>query len=368
MASAHVMLETCVRRQDAILDVQEAALSTLLTVNDQGGEQESCFLPSASGIMLPDTGSCKKVALVHHRHLHIMTTIDTTNCRLTVERISKKIAHLDTDIKFLQSCKKADKIPKGLQITNPLKSTYNSDYAERLCRRTSRTLRNHLIHQLYSRRHNLETKIESILSTCTQDTADQLRYTAKQTRQRNYAADMKTKSRKLEKLGITTSNDQASPGTTVATTGKSIVNLSDHTLQPDEIEVLSRGLNFCPTTKMDPTSLAADTEEFIRRMRLREFYHKPQDFSSEPNETIDDPEQQTEGSAVQQPKRKESNWTPPEGRCPQLDMYAQAVRKCGKGKAERQEDLRSIAGSRVRRELNEEVGRGEDCILNLRRS
>ncbi|XP_067829964.1 uncharacterized protein [Heptranchias perlo] len=131
---------------------------------------------------------------------------------VTVERISKKIAHIDTDIKFLQSCKKADKIPKGLQITIPLKSTCNSDYAERLCRRTSRTLRNHLVHQLYSKRRNLETKIESILSTCTQDTADQLRDTAKQTRQRNYAAYMKTKTRKLEKLGITTSIDQASPG------------------------------------------------------------------------------------------------------------------------------------------------------------
>ncbi|XP_067863874.1 chitinase-3-like protein 1 [Heptranchias perlo] len=141
-----------------------------------------------------------------------MATIDTTNCRLQVERISKKIAHIDTDIKLLQSCKKADKIPKGLQITNPLKSTYNTDYAERLCLRTARTLRNHLVHQLYSIHRNLETKIESILSTCAQDTADQLRGTAKQTRQRNYATYMQTKSRKLEKLGITTSSNQASPG------------------------------------------------------------------------------------------------------------------------------------------------------------
>ncbi|XP_078084718.1 uncharacterized protein LOC144503758 [Mustelus asterias] len=142
---------------------------------------------------------------------------------------------------------------------------------------------------------------------------------------------MHTKNRKLEKLGITTSSNQASPGTTVensTTAGKSIVNLSDYTLQPDEIEVLSRGLNFCPTTKIDPISLAADTEEFIRRMRLREFFHKPQKANSKHNETANEPEQPTERSAVQQPKRKESNWTPPEGRCPRLDMYAQAVRRC----------------------------------------
>ncbi|XP_078061335.1 uncharacterized protein LOC144487148 [Mustelus asterias] len=258
-----------------------------------------------------------------------MTTINAANCRFQVERISKKIAHIDTDIKFLQTCKKADKIPKGLRITNPLRSTYNTDYAERLCRRTSLTLLKHLIHQLYSKRRSLETKIESIVSTCAQD-ADQLRNSAKQTRQRNYTIYMHTKNRKLEKLGITSSSNQAPPGTTVensTTAGKSIVNLSDDTLQPDEIEVLSRGLNFCPTTKIDPISLAADTEEFIRRMRLREFFHKPQEANSEHNETANEPEQQTERPAVQ-PKRKESNWTPPEGRCRRLDMYAQAIRRC----------------------------------------
>ena len=105
--------------------------------------------------------------------------------------------------------------------------------------------------QLYSKRRILETKIESIFSTCAQD-ADQLRNIAKQTRQQNYAIYMHTKNRKLEKLSITSSSNQTSPGTTAensATAGKSIVNLSDYTLQPDEMEVLSRGLNFCPTTK-----------------------------------------------------------------------------------------------------------------------
>eukprot|EP00061_Rhincodon_typus_P011565 g36676.t1 len=109
-------------------------------------------------------------------------------------------------------------------------------------------------------------------------------------------ACMHTKNKKLEKLGITTSSNQASPGTTVETgitTGKSNINLSDHTLQLDKIEVLTRGLNFCPTTKIVPIGLVADTEEFIRPMGLREFFHKPQDVSSEPNETTNEPEQST---------------------------------------------------------------------------
>eukprot|EP00061_Rhincodon_typus_P005320 g24679.t1 len=115
---------------------------------------------------------------------------------------------------------------------------------------------------------------------------------------------------------------------TSATTGKSIINLSDHTLQPAEYEGLSQGLNFCPTTKVDPTGLTADTQEFIGRVRLQEFFHKAQNVSSEPNETADDPEQSTERFVVQRPKKKESNWIPPEGCCPRLDMYAQGIRRC----------------------------------------
>eukprot|EP00061_Rhincodon_typus_P009994 g33922.t1 len=88
---------------------------------------------------------------VQCQHLHIMATIEVTNCRFKVEMISKKIVHIDPDIKFLQKCKKAGKTPKGLQIMNPFKS---------------------------SKRCNLETKIESIFSAYAQDTAEQLQDTA----------------------------------------------------------------------------------------------------------------------------------------------------------------------------------------------
>eukprot|EP00061_Rhincodon_typus_P013221 g39455.t1 len=79
---------------------------------------------------------------------------------------------------------------------------------------------------------------------------------------------------------------------------------------------------------MDHIGLPADTEEFIRRMRLQEFFHKPQDVSSHPNETTNESEQLTERSLVQQLKKKELNWTPPEGCFPRLDMYAEAIRRC----------------------------------------
>eukprot|EP00061_Rhincodon_typus_P009478 g33023.t1 len=134
---------------------------------------------------------------------------------------------------------------------------------------------------------------------------------------------MHTKKKKLEKPGITTSNNLVSPGTTVesgTTTGKSIINLSDHTLQPDEFKVLS----FCAITKMDLIGLTAVTEEFIRRTKLREFF---QDVSSEPNETTSKLDQLTERSMGGRAK-KESNWIPLEDHCSGLDRYAQEIREC----------------------------------------
>eukprot|EP00061_Rhincodon_typus_P011436 g36438.t1 len=59
-------------------------------------------------------------------------------------------------------------------------------------------------------------------------------------------------------------------------------------------------------------------------MRFQEFL---QDVSSEPNETINEPDQSTERSMGEQAK-KESDWTPLEGCCTGLDRYAQAVREC----------------------------------------
>eukprot|EP00061_Rhincodon_typus_P017976 g46939.t1 len=131
--------------------------------------------------------------------------------------------------------------------------------------------------------------MESKFSACAQDTAVQLQDTAKQMKQWNYTTHMHTKNKKLEKLGIASSSSQASPGTT---TGKSIVNLPNHTLQPDEIEVLSRGLNFCPTTKMVPIGLVADAEEFF------------QDVNGQPKETTKKLKQLTDRSLVERPKKE----------------------------------------------------------------
>jgi len=134
----------------------------------------------------------------------------------------------------------------------------------------------------------------------------------------------KHKQQKLSKLQIsdikprTPEIPPASSTHTDLSGTKSIINLSNYTISPAETEVITYGLTFCPTTELDPTALAADTEEFIRRQRLKEFFHT----TEEPTPTTDAPT-----TKIPQRKKKESNFTPPEGRCRKLDTYAEVLRK-----------------------------------------
>ena len=59
---------------------------------------------------------------------------------------------------------------------------------------------------------------------------------------------------------------------------KRIVNLSDYELNKDEIEVLSKGLKFCPTPGFpDPGELRDDMDRIHRRLRQIAFYDEPLD-------------------------------------------------------------------------------------------
>ena len=61
-----------------------------------------------------------------------------------------------------------------------------------------------------------------------------------------------------------------------------IHNISDYELSNDEKSLLERGLKFCPVPKtMNETTNSADTSHFIRKMRLKEFFHhEPSEMSS----------------------------------------------------------------------------------------
>ena len=58
---------------------------------------------------------------------------------------------------------------------------------------------------------------------------------------------------------------------------ENVVNLSNRVLTPDEIQVLSRGLNFRPTPKnIDKFQLKKDLDEFGWRIKLKYYFDKDQ--------------------------------------------------------------------------------------------
>ncbi|CAM5130490.1 unnamed protein product [Natator depressus] len=95
-----------------------------------------------------------------------------------------------------------------------------------------------------------------------------------------------------------------------------IVNLSNYTLSPAEAAVLSRGLSFCPSTPSNMIQFCGDLESYFRRLRLKEYF---QDTSEQHN----DPQR----PAYQHYKKKDSRWTPPEGRNSRLDFYIECFRR-----------------------------------------
>lgn len=60
-------------------------------------------------------------------------------------------------------------------------------------------------------------------------------------------------------------------------TGPKIINLSGRDLNETEIGLLKHGLKFTPTPKKDNVDLIADTDEFCRKLRLKEFFQNSAD-------------------------------------------------------------------------------------------
>ena len=89
------------------------------------------------------------------------------------------------------------------------------------------------------------------------------------------------------------------------------MNLSRRKLTDGEFALLSKGLNFFPTpTNLDRFKLCKDINEFIRRIRLKEYFYEDkvgEKFSNFPG------------------FRRKSIWSPERGREIAIEAYAQAV-------------------------------------------
>ncbi|KAJ8027654.1 hypothetical protein HOLleu_32855 [Holothuria leucospilota] len=89
-----------------------------------------------------------------------------------------------------------------------------------------------------------------------------------------------------------------------------VVNLSQHTLTEAEKSLLSRGLSFCPTAKLDTVELCQNTENFLRKVRLTEYFKDSDSITDRPDYMPPKP----------------SQWTPPVGRNPHIDSFVNQVR------------------------------------------
>ena len=91
-----------------------------------------------------------------------------------------------------------------------------------------------------------------------------------------------------------------------------VVNLSRRELTDSEVSLLSKGLKFCPTpSDLDRYNLRKDTNDFIRRIRLKEYF-----FNGD----------NVEGDFSNVPAfRNKSVWCPERGRELAIEAYAQAV-------------------------------------------
>ena len=92
-----------------------------------------------------------------------------------------------------------------------------------------------------------------------------------------------------------------------------VVNLSSRTLTEAENSLLSKGLSFCPTPAgIDTYTLKKDVLEYVRCIRLREYFYKDDDV---------------DGNFSDIPAfRKKSHWCPEKNRDLFLEAYATASR------------------------------------------
>lgn len=97
-------------------------------------------------------------------------------------------------------------------------------------------------------------------------------------------------------------------GTTRTANPDTVIDIS-RSLSSCEVEVLSKGLTFCPTLNtVSEYEIHKDISDFARRLRIREY------FGDTPQQNNDE-------------LRAPSDWTPNHGREPALDMYIKLVTK-----------------------------------------
>jgi len=96
---------------------------------------------------------------------------------------------------------------------------------------------------------------------------------------------------------------------------QTVVNLSQRVLTQAEVSLLLKGLKFCPTPeRIDIYSLRKDIKEYVRRVRLREYFYSEQDDVG--------------GNFSNLPVfRKKPSWSPEKNREVAIEAYLEALER-----------------------------------------
>lgn len=60
-----------------------------------------------------------------------------------------------------------------------------------------------------------------------------------------------------------------------------VFNLSNRVLNETEIKLLSKGLKYTPTPRMNNEQLKTDIKEYTRKLRLKEYFYEDDDDSTQ---------------------------------------------------------------------------------------
>ncbi|KAJ8023275.1 hypothetical protein HOLleu_35642 [Holothuria leucospilota] len=240
----------------------------------------------------------------HHLNMHFGPRRDTKplHARRIHETTLKRLAQTRSDIIFLSNCKKLDIVPKGLRVRNPLNHTSSKGYvskAQRICDHAYLQLRNQALKAAYCKQSELSALRDESSSTLQNVITDVSPHEVFGALNACYRAHFrKCMQRKNDKLDRIRAEDRVlkhldhtlAPTSNIilrrnrsrhtSTRQTNIANLSNYTLSNGEQRLLSRGLSFCPSRDLNPVGLCQDMEQYLRRIKLKEYFQNDDTNSS----------------------------------------------------------------------------------------
>ena len=204
--------------------------------------------------------------------------------------LTQKLASHSCNISFLNACRDHNLIPKGLRLTDPIKTQRSQQVVTEASSRLITERLNQFIHDFSRKKKTLDHTIRQLEGLLDPTYMTKTHHLNGQKSSLTHRQHIKTHRKKFADLLEESNSPFLSPydsmtaphftspsfhgplSTTTPkqkteTTLKIVVNLSDAHLSPTELEVLNLGLKFVPTPKQDHTAqLAPLIQNVVKRL------------------------------------------------------------------------------------------------------